>query len=286
MPEALSRRQLLKGIAVAGMVMAPRISRAREKITGSEGASEFFEVSHTELFVRGLDPAHDGLVLAQLSDIHVGLGTPDGRIISAVNAVNEARPDLVFLTGDFVTHSRTPIDHIPLVLQGLQAPAYSVLGNHDHYVDAPAVRESVEHMGYTVLQNQFTQVRLKGAPLTIFGIDDGGTRHDDVARTFHNAPTTGSRLVMAHTPPTFDKLPPQAGLTCFSGHTHGGQINLGSVTRSIFRRAGQPYLRGYYQARGNQLYVNRGLGFGKGGGMPRVNSDPEVSVFTLRVAST
>jgi len=53
---------------------------------------------------------------------------------------------------------------------------------------------------------------------------------------------------------------------------------------AFFRRFGQPYLRGHYEVNGNQLYVNRGLGFGRGGRHPRVDSDPELALFILRRA--
>lgn len=271
----LTRRQLLAGLAW-GAASAPALAFA-------DSRQEFYEVTHTELQIRGLHPAHDGLRVAQLSDIHVGATTPDGRIISAIRAVNAAQPDLVLLTGDYVTFSHDPIDHLPIILKGLEAPTVAVLGNHDHFVDAPAVRRRLEQLGYTVLQNERTATRLKGAELQLIGIDDAVTHHDDVARALAGTPS-GSRLVLAHAPRTLDKLPPDLGLACFSGHTHGGQVDVPLLTRAIFRVAGQPYIRGHYTSRGNQLYVSRGLGFGSGGPMPRVGSSPEVALFTLRAA--
>ncbi len=58
------------------------------------------------------------------------------------------------------------------------------------------------------------------------------------------------------------------------------------LTEAIFRRAGQPYIRGHYHVRGNQLYVNRGLGFGFGGPYLRRGTYPEVAFFTLRHGET
>jgi predicted MPP superfamily phosphohydrolase len=277
MPLSLSRRQLIAGMAGAAAAGAPAAARA-------ENRAEHFEVTDTELRLAELDPAHEGLRIAQLSDLHVGNGTPDGRLIAAVRRVNEEKPDLVLLTGDFVTHSAASIAHIPIVLEGLKAPAFAVLGNHDHYVDARAVRKSVEKMGYEVLQNEHTVTRVRGAPLCILGVDDGQTRHDHVGNTFKGAPEGGTRLVMLHTPPTANKLPEGLGVAVFAGHTHGGQIHVPGLTEALFRRVGQPYVRGRYDVRGNHLYVNRGLGFGSGSALPRVGSDPEVSFFTLRHA--
>jgi hypothetical protein len=245
---------------------------------------DHFALNEYELHVPGLNPAHEGLRVAQLSDIHVGQATSDIRIRRAVMAVNAIAPDLVFLTGDYVTHSPKPLPRVREVLAGLNGPVYVVLGNHDHWVNAPYLREGFERLGYTVLQNEHRVVQVRGAPATVLGVDDGRTGRDDVKATFRGAPTSGTRLVLAHTPPTVEKLPEYEGLVQFSGHTHGGQFVVRGLTEALFRRAGQPYIRGHYTVRGNQLYVNQGLGFGFGGPYLRRGTEPEVAFFTLRAA--
>lgn len=261
-----------------GSALLPATARAAKKLN----EKEYFELAHREVLVPDLDPAHDGLRVAQLSDIHVGSKTPDGRIIRAVRAVNAERPDLVVMTGDFVTVKSDPRWRIPELLGGLTAPTFAVLGNHDHWTDPKDVRERLESMGTAVLQNQCTTVRLKGAAFTIYGMDDSTTRNDDPQCTFKSGFGAGSRLALTHTPTGARKLPENKSLLCLSGHTHGGQLHVPGLTELMFRRFGQPYLRGLYPVNGNQLYVNRGLGFGKGTNAPRLDSDPEVTVLTLR----
>jgi len=93
MPSAFSRRSVMHGIV--GALFYPAVARARTRANEvKRNEHERFEITQTELKVKGLDPAHDGLVIAQLSDIHLGRGCPDGRVISAVRALNEAEPDL------------------------------------------------------------------------------------------------------------------------------------------------------------------------------------------------
>jgi uncharacterized protein len=258
--------------------------RQREgSLFGDHRPRHRFEITETTLRSASFDPAHDGLRLAQISDIHIGPGTPEGRVASAIREINARRPELVFLTGDYLTHSRGPLRHLERLLGGILAPTFAVLGNHDHYVDARAVRQGLERCGYAVLQNAHTTLQLRGAPLTLLGVDDGYSRKDDVTKTFRGAPEHGTRLVLTHSPPTAEKLP-GAGLVCFSGHTHGGQILIPRLTAALFERVGQPYIRGLYQVRQNQLYVNRGLGFGLGSTLPRIGSEPEVAFFTLQAA--
>ena len=271
----LSRRGMLA--AVMSAVMLPKAARAERRLA----ANEHFEITHPELFIPGLNPAHDGLKIGQLSDIHIGRGSPDGRVIAAVRILNDENPDLVMLTGDYVTTKRDPYDRVPDLLRGIEAPVYAVMGNHDHYTDAPLLRKKLEGIGYTVLQNEHSVLRIKGSDFTVLGVDDCTTHHDDVELTFKGKPK-GSRLVLAHTPTGANKLPPWEGLLCLSGHTHGGQVHVPRLTEGLFSRAGQPYIRGHYAVRGNQLYVNRGLGFGRGTALPRVDSEPELTIFTLR----
>ncbi len=241
-----------------------------------------FAITETELALPRIDKAHDGLRVAQISDIHVGAATSSARIASAIEAINLGEPDLVFLTGDYVTHSELPIRRIPDLLAGIRAKTFCVLGNHDHWVAPARVAKALASCGYQVLQNEHQTLKVRGAPLTVVGVDDGLTGQDDVDQALKGAPARGTRLVLAHTPPTAEKLPANAGLVQFSGHTHGGQFVLPGVTRAIFKLAGQPYVRGLYKVNGNLLYVNRGLGFGAGGPLLRLGSHPEVAFFTLR----
>jgi predicted MPP superfamily phosphohydrolase len=274
----LSRRGVLSALVATAAL--PRTARAATRKAGAE----FFEVSRTEVFIRGLDPAHDGLTIGQLSDIHVGSATPDGRIVSAVQAMNSAKPDLVVLTGDFVTTRSDPRPKVGELLGELTTQSFAVLGNHDHWTDADEVADALEKKGISVLRNAHTTVRVKGADFTVLGVDDTTTKNDDVESTFKGAPTRGSRLVLTHTPTGVRKLPPWSDLFCLSGHSHGGQIHVAGLTEAFFKRFGQPYLRGHYEVNGNQLYVNRGLGFGRGGRHPRVDSEPELALFVLRRA--
>ncbi len=275
----MSRRDLFRGlggVALASTALGGSVAQA-------SGRHDFEIVEH-DIALSGLNPAHDGLRIAQISDLHVGASTPDGRIIAAIRAINELEPDLVFLTGDYVTFSRSPVPRVAWLLEGINAPTFAVLGNHDYWVAPDEIGRDIEKNGYALLRNQWTGLEVKGEKLCVIGVDDGRSKHDDVEKAFSGVPECGTRLVLAHTPPTARKFPKDAGLLCFSGHTHGGMIQIPGVTRGLADLVGQPYLRGLYQVQGNQLYVNAGLGYGKGGPAVRIGVPPELTVITLRQA--
>jgi len=284
-PHPMSRRPFMKALAASAFLSpAARADRRELRESEREARKSNFELTTPTLFIPNLDERHEGLVVGQLTDIHIGPRTPDERVLSAVNALNEARPDIVILTGDYVTRKGDPLERVPELLGRLKIPAVAVLGNHDHWTDARTIRRDLEHIGIPVLQNRNTVMQVHGVPLTIVGIDDAVSGHDDVDLALKGVSDEVARIVLAHSPPTLDNLPHGRGLACFSGHTHGGQIFVPGITDAFFARAGQPYLRGHFHKNGNQLYVSRGLGFGHGSNLPRMNADPEVALVTLRRA--
>lgn len=273
MVRAFPRR---RRVAIVGAALATAwVARAA-------AAREDFVVVERTVVVPGLDLRHDGLVVAQLTDLHLGLSTPTKRVRRAIAAINAAAPDLVVLTGDYATMSRRPVKRIGEAVAGLTAPTFAVLGNHDHWVAPEAVREQLEGQGYTVLQNASSVVTLRGAAATVIGVDDEQVGRADVAKAFTGIAAEGTRVVLAHQPKTADQLPEDSGLVCFSGHTHGGQIVLPRVTEAIARGVGQRYLKGLYRVRGNWLFVSGGIGYGSGGPALRLHNPPEIAFVTLR----
>ncbi len=268
---SVRRRDLLKGVAgaAAAATIACRVSPPGADLT----------VERVTIGVPGLHPAHDGLRVAQLSDFHLGGFTPDELVRAAIAAANAFAPELIVLTGDYLTRyhlvrKQSGPGVIVERLGGLTAPTVAVLGNHDWFVDGTGAASALERLGYCVLRNESTTLRLRGEPLTIVGIDDQWTRHADPARAMKGV-GPGSRMCLAHVPVTADLLRYLGQwLLVLAGHQHGGQLNFPPISTAIELKAGL-YRRGRVQ-----LYVNRGIG---NSWMPlRVNAPPEVTYLTLR----
>lgn len=238
-------------------------------------------VEEREFWLEDLSPTHDGLRIAQLTDIHVGRATPARRVRKAVSLVNGFAPDLVLMTGDFLSHHERGVHLIREQLAGLQSPSVAVLGNHDYWVDPQGAARALRSLGYAVLVNQNMRLSLRGEPFTVIGIDDLVTRNADVPRAFHGA-REGSRVVLAHVPRTAEYLSHYRASLCLAGHTHGGHVNIPGLTPAIMRRLREHYIAGRFHLPHTQLYVSRGIG---GAVMPfRVNAPPEVTFITLRSA--
>ncbi|ABS25399.1 metallophosphoesterase [Anaeromyxobacter sp. Fw109-5] len=280
MERRFGRRGFLKGAALvsaAGAVGAfPSGAAARQAAPTAERVT--FQVP-------GLDPAHHGLRVAQLSDLHVGPRTPDHVVRAAIDEANAFSPDLVVLTGDYLSHSKRELEAMRALLGGLTAPTIAVLGNHDVWVDPRGAAAALRGHGYEVLENAWTSIRLRGAPFQVVGVGDHLTDRDDVRRAVRGLTGGPTPLVLAHGPRTARALERLGRPSlCLSGHTHGGQINIPIFTPLLLATViREPYLRGRYALDGGvQLYVNRGIGMS--GIRVRVNSPAEVTLATLQRA--
>ncbi len=274
----VGRRRFLQGAVVFGAATAAGTLPAL-----AEAQVERLHPERVTFDLPGLDPAHDGLRVAQLSDIHVGPRTSPNLIRAAVEEANAFLPDLVVLTGDFVDRARSEIEEMRPLLAGLVAPTVAILGNHDQRLDPRGATASLQANGYEVLENAWTQVRLRGVPFTVVGVGDRRTGHEDVPTSIVGLPSDVSPLVLAHSPQTANRLRALGRpLVQLSGHTHGGQINLPIVTRMLLASIQEPYARGRYLVGDVQLYVNRGVGMS--GVSMRFDSPPEVTLATLRRA--
>lgn len=246
-----------------------------------------------EVAVTGLDPRHDGVTIAHLSDIHVGNLTPASHVRAAIELANSVAPDVVALTGDYVCWRKHEVGLLREQLGGLRATRVAAtLGNHDYFTDARGVRGALASHGYDVLANQHATVEVRGAPLRLVGVDDPVTHHHDVDAAFAGAAPddapdgapAGTTIALCHDPELAPTLIGRGARLVLSGHMHGGQIYLRGVTDRIIARMGRTYRRGFYPIDDGHLYVTPGVGFS--GVRVRVGegTGSEVAAFTLRAA--
>lgn len=223
------------------------------------------------------------LRIAHLTDLHFGRLTPLSTQLAAVAMVNAEQPDLVVLTGDFVCRSLRYLEPLTAVLSQLEAPALAVLGNHDHYCGAAAVRGALEDAGIAVLENAWTTL----GDLQVVGLDDAHTGHADVARACRGLDTRRPTLALSHIAEEADALIGRGVPLTLSGHTHGGILAVGGLNRlGLGLLAGHRYVHGLYGDRSGAgaVYVSAGIGASVVPLRVGDRARPEVAIFMLGAA--
>lgn len=257
--------------------------------------------------IADLPPNLQGIKLVQLSDFHYdGKRLSDKLLTQAIATCNALDPDLILLTGDYITDDPTPINNLVQHLKQLQSRSgiFAVLGNHDlHYPHSQAiVMEAFERVKIPVLWNAIAYPL--GPKLPVVGLADFWSREFTPALVFDQLDPAVPRLVLSHNPDTAEPLKKWRVDLQLSGHTHGGQIllpgfgNLSVLYETLVHKMPRTlrgrlpftnqhsrrvvrhweWAQGLHQIDDNYLYVNRGLGTYFPG---RLFCPPEVTAITL-----
>lgn len=282
--QPLSRREFLKtslGVTLGMTALgAGGLAYARTVEPG------WIDITQLRLRLPRLSPAFHGYRLVQISDIHMDYWMTRERLAGVVRLVNDQRPDLVAITGDFVTHGyRRRAENLEGPLRSLRARdgAVAVLGNHDHWSSPAFVRSVISNSGIVNVSNRIRTVQRGRDVLHVAGVDDHWEGQDRLDLVLDHLPPEGAAILLAHEPDFADISAAARRFDLqISGHSHGGQVRLPLLGAPILPPYGRKYPLGLYRVTGMLLYTNRGVGMLR----PhiRLNCRPEITVYTFEAA--
>ena len=305
----LSRRQMLKGLVTLTAGVGG---------FGGYALAEPFRLGVTRYRLSPPGwPAGLKLRLAVLADIHACKPWMTvERIRQIVARTNAVAPDATLMLGDFVVGHRlgrwgwnVPHEEWAGALAELSAPlgVHAVLGNHDWWEDREVQERragpvkaalALEDKGIGVYQNDAIRLDKDGHAFWLAGLGDqwafwpragdyeefkrGGKIDyvgvDDLAGTLAQVTDDAPVILMAHEPDIFPKVPSRVALT-LAGHTHGGQVRIGSYAPVVPSKYGRRYAYGHIVEGDRNLIVSGGLGCS---GLPvRFGSPPEIVLVEL-----
>ncbi len=246
-----------------------------------------FHLTHQPVVLERLPADFSGLRVAHLSDIHHGLYTKLEEVERAVELVNRMEPDLVALTGDFVSNSPNYIRPVARALGKLRAKegVFAVLGNHDYRVGAECVSAALEANGVEVLRNRHVTLARNGSRLTLAGVDDLRYNADDLRRALRGAAPDAPTILLCHNPAVLPLAAARGIDLVLAGHTHGGQVDAPRL-RALLSAHGVrlPWAHGLDRVGETQIYISRGIGTVL---VPvRLRCPAEIPVLRLEAAHT
>lgn len=250
-----------------------------------------------EIALRRWPERLEGFTIALLSDFHYDPYFSVHPLRSSISMVNGLHPDLIALTGDFVTDpfsddkatkakAAYAAEPCAQLLRQMQAPygLWAVLGNHDAVTDPGRVINSLRAVGIQVLGNRSVPIEGSGARFWLAGVDDVLEKRSDLDAALHNIPAGESVMLLAHEPDYADDVALVPVDLQLSGHSHGGQIRIPFIRPLWLPTLAKKYVWGLYKIGGLTLYTNPGLGTV---GVPvRMNCPPEITLLTLRRSVT
>jgi predicted MPP superfamily phosphohydrolase len=252
---------------------------------------EWIEVVNIDMRLKNLPEKLVGKRIVQISDIHCGRTVSNGYLKRCIDRVNSLDPDIVVMTGDYVTHDisgkfrQNAVELIGKIKS--QHGVYACLGNHDYGVAASATgKQNDVHLngmvsamrdkGVNILQNESAIANIEGQPLWMVGLGDLWVGDLDPEKAFAKVPCNEAVIALVHNPDGIDHLHAFPADAVMSGHTHGTTVDLSFSVKKAFRN--RRFHAGMFEVDGKKLYVNRGLGRL---GRTLFNARPEITVMTL-----
>jgi uncharacterized protein len=232
--------------------------------------------------VAGLPPGWRGARIVQLSDLHAGRHITRQRLQAIARRAARLKPDVLVVTGDIVHNSPAFARQAAEAIASIPTRhgTFACLGNHDFWAGPDAVERELSRAGIRVLRNDGVLLERGGDGLWLCGVDDVWSGLFDLPAALRGKPEGAATVLLAHQPNTW-ALAQQLGVQLqLSGHTHGGQLALLWLHRSLsLARFITPFVAGLYRVGRSYLYVNRGAGSVMP--MVRLGARPEVTELTL-----
>ena len=230
----------------------------------------FPTVVHQEIRLRRWPSRLDGFTIALLSDFHYDPFFSVHPIRHSIDLVNKLRPDLVVLTGDFVTvpvsgdaaESAAAAEPCAELLGQLRAPfgLWAVLGNHDIYSDPKRITSALAAKGIQLLVNRAVAIEKGNARFWLCGVDDVMGGFPDLVATLEIVPSGEASILLAHEPDYADYVTRYPIDLQLSGHSHGGQVRLPLVTPLFLPELARKYVWGLFNVGALTLYTTAGIG--------------------------
>lgn len=241
-------------------------------------------VKEAQVSLERLPASLDGLVVAQITDLHIGSTIGRAMVEEVVAQANALKPDLIVITGDLADGDPRALADAAAPLGKLSAKhgVWFVTGNHEYFGDVEGWLSLLRSLGIRPLRNERVSIGDGAASFDLAGIDDTVGRWTpghgpDLPKALAGRDESRELVLLAHRPTVVREAAKSNVGLVISGHTHGGQI----WPFHYLVKLDQPWLAGLHRVgERTQLYVSEGTGWW--GPPMRLGTTREVTKLVLR----
>jgi predicted MPP superfamily phosphohydrolase len=285
-----AKAERLPPVASTAGAVEPWDTLAPDSIYGASPADNL-RLLPVDLDLVGLPASWEGMRIAAVSDLDIGLWRDNARVAAAaIERAVAARPDLIVLLGDFVTGERE-IPALATALAPLRGhPTLAVLGDRDAATDslAAAVTEALHAVGARVLSNGSVPWAFHGDTALVSGVDPELISQPEADRDWILSQLGGGArrgLLLTHQPQVAAFAPEGRFPGILAGNTFCGRVEvpgsprLSWLTATALPGAAVKGMPRFFRFGTSVMFVTCGTGYGF---VPvRFGAPPEVALVTL-----
>ena len=261
------------------------------------------KVEMIQVVDKELPASFNNYKIVQISDAHLGARMLDKRFFSnVVKKINEQNADIVVFTGDFVNNFAGEFTGFDTIFAKIKAKdgKFAILGNHDYgdysvwktaeakELNLMRIMDGIARCGFKIIENEHVFLHRDTDSIALVGVGNYHAtntqkNYSDLTQAMKDIPQSAFQILLTHNPVHWEVV--QSEQPCInlllSGHTHAGQFGF-DINGKVYSPIVFHYstYNGLYTSNGQQLYVNRGIGYI---GLPMIiGLKPEITVLTLQ----
>ncbi|MDR3652992.1 MAG: metallophosphoesterase [Paludibacter sp.] len=237
--------------------------------------TRWVKTTHVTIESPDIPKSFDGKRIVFVSDIHHGAALSIERVQKLVRRINNLRPDIIILGGDYVSLDEKYIEPVFTELGKLKSKygVFGVLGNHDYFVNGDLSKKMLVRNGIKLCDNKSYWVKINSDSIKIGGVDDPSGSKQILDSTIYDVHKSDFCILICHRPEYIDQIHSDLVDLTLSGHTHGGQVTFFGLWAPILptdsgmwaglslTRESQKYRYGLVHSKTTmQSYITSGIG--------------------------
>lgn len=256
------KRSLLKKIIIILLITLSLLA-----IYGRFVEPNLLKIKEYNIESKDIPKSFNGVKIAQISDIHYGIGNSKNKLNKMIEKLNNTKPDIVIFTGDLIDKNYTPTEKEIKTITNALSKIKPKLGKYACIGDDDTENEYFTNIMYNsnfkILKNNYDTIyNLTNKPILIYGLDNitnGSPKINTIKnKEIDNIPF---KIVILHEPDYIDEFIDNYNINLIlAGHSHNGQAKLPKLKPIYLPKGAKTYYGNSYKINNTEIYISNGIG--------------------------